>query len=326
VLVPRPVRRFTPIALCVMVVLLTARSLAAWNAIGHETIARIAWDNMTPVARAKAVALLRAAPPDAGIRELEPPDTGAVAVRKEPNGGDVRGRELFTQTAFWADIVRDTSARERRAKYHHPLWHYRDLFFEQDSVGGPTRDRPDKTPADTNAVERLGTLERELADASRSDADRAIALAWIIHLVGDIHQPLHASARITAARPNGDAGGNGFRLGERASLHGYWDNIISDVNPNTTGVPADVYIGRLASEIESRQPRRTFVSRLEPGQYDAWGRESFATTKRDLYAHGLVEGQEPPESYRRRAYAIAEPAAALAGYRLAELLNRILAR
>ena len=62
------------------------------------------------------------------------------------------------------------------------------------------------------AVDKLQDFDKVIRDASASDKDKAIAIAWIMHLAGDIHQPLHTSARVTDLEPKGDQGGNLFLL------------------------------------------------------------------------------------------------------------------
>lgn len=279
--------------------------LHAWDAAGHQVIARIAWDNMTPAARQKAVALLRSAPPDAGLANLSADD-----------------RELFLKASTWPDIVRDKAFPAREAKYHHGSWHYINFFWEQ-AADGSVRDRTDLRPASENAVERLGKLDAALGDPGRSNAERAVDLAWVLHLAGDIHQPLHASARVTPEEPEGDRGGNLFKLDPKGEedLHWFWDSILVRRHPRE-GMDEARYVERWASKIERRQPRGRFAGRLEPGRYEAWAREGFATTKRVVYPRTLQRGVEPSGSYQRKAYRTAEPALALAGYRLAEVLNR----
>jgi len=184
----------------------------AWDATGHEVIARIAWDAMKPETRAKAVALLEAAPPDADLASLLPTDGRPLAVRE---------RELVELASTWPDIVRDKNVPQRFEKYHHGTWHYINHFWEQ-GPNGP-RDRTDLQPDPENVVERLHHFERSLADASRPAAERAIDLAWVLHLVGDVHQFLHTSARVSPEALQGDQGGNLVKISDQETLHWYWD-------------------------------------------------------------------------------------------------------
>ena len=290
-----------------------ARPALAWDAFGHEVIARIAWEHMRPETRAKAVALLEAAPPDADLASLLPRDGRPLAERE---------RELFERAATWPDIVRDEAFPARHEKYHHSTWHYTNFYWELDQNGRP-RDVDRLHPEDVNIVERLHALERSAADPSRDTSLRAIDLAWLLHLGGDIHQPLHNSARVTASEPEGDRGGNLFLLKGDETLHWYWDSVLSKTFRRHLFESEEERVGRVARAVQQHYPRSTFADRLEPGRYEEWSREGFATSKSAVYK-GVERGKEPSRSYRTTAFEIAEPAVALAGYRLAELLERVL--
>jgi hypothetical protein len=68
------------------------------------------------------------------------------------------------------------------------------------------------------------------ASSGASDDVRSYDLVWILHLVGDAHQPLRGSGRYTRQIPNGDAGGNAEQVipatGETVALHAYWDSLF----------------------------------------------------------------------------------------------------
>jgi hypothetical protein len=158
--------------------------------------------------------------------------------------------------------------------------------------------------------------------------DRAIALAWILHLVGDIHQPLHTSGRITP-RPDeqkGDQGGNLFLLQAEPRtlrLHAYWDSILDRSTPRHNGGSQSDYVARLANAVMQKHPRAAMLPRLRPAEYEAWAREGLATTKATVYPATLKRGELPSEDYRVLAFSIAQQAIARAGYRLGDLLNRM---
>jgi len=290
-----------------------APPVRAWDATGHEVIARIAWDVMKPETRAKAVALLEAAPPDADLASLLPAD-GPQAVRE---------RQLFELASTWADIVRDKNVPARLEKYHHGKWHYINHFWEQ-GADGSARDRTDLAPDPENVVERLHNYEQTLGDTSRPAAERAIDLAWVLHLVGDIHQPLHSSARVTADLPQGDQGGNLVKITDQESLNWYWDQLVSKTYPKKASESQEAYVTRVARAFEKRFPASSLRARLDAGRFEDWMQAGYATSKTSVYP-GVVPGQEPSKRYRRRAFRTVEPRIALAGYRLADFLDRALA-
>ncbi len=294
-------------------------SAHAWNETGHKVVSRIAWEYMTPQTRAKVIALLVSAPSDADIANLLATDARPQAVRE---------REFFLRASTWADMMRDWKFSARREKYHKSPWHYINFFWESAPDGTP-RDRADMKPEPENLVERLQHLQSVLADTGQEQSDRAIALAWVLHLVGDIHQPLHNSARVTATEPAGDRGGNLFALdttGVRVrNLHSYWDGILNLTFSQKPVESDEVFINRMAQSIVVHYPKAKMQSRLKPGEFEAWAKEGDANAKNAVYPSWLRRYEMPPEKYRKHAYQVAEPALALAGYRLAEMLNRLFA-
>jgi hypothetical protein len=286
----------------------------AWDATGHEVVARIAWEAMKPETRARAVALLKAAPPDADLASLLPDDHRPLAVRE---------RQLFELASTWPDIVRDKAFPERMEKYNQPDWHHTDFFFEQPGPGAPPKERPDLTASPENVVEKLHQLEARLGDAGRPAAERAVDLAWVLHLVGDIHQPLHACSRVTPDSPKGDHGGGDFKL-DADSLHWWWDQAISRSFAKKPGQSQEAYVGRVAHLLEARTPRRSRLRDLQPDRFEDWARRGYETCRRSVYPASLRPGVAPPADYADSAVRIAAPAVALAGYRLAEMLDRLL--
>jgi hypothetical protein len=301
----------------------------AWNATGHQVVARIAWHTMTPAVRQRVVALLEAAPSDACLVDMLPADARPLAARR---------RDFFLDASTWADIVRPGENDTRPCiRFSRPEWHYINYFWQ--GVSGATgtdlpTDRSDLTPPTGNVVEQLPLLRAFAACATphcgTTAADRAIALAWILHLVGDMHQPLHTQARITSQpnEQNGDQGGNLFVLQTGPPvlrLHGYWDGIVDKSVPRLDDESRQEYVGRVAARVSRKHPRVAALARLRPGDFNAWAREGYEIAKMSVYPAALKRGELPGEDYRLQAFRIAEQAIALAGYRLGDLLNRMFA-
>ncbi len=293
---------------------------AGWDPNGHRVVARIAWDAMQPATRERAVAILAAAPGDADLASLLPSDGRPAAVRQ---------RELFELAATWADLVRDAGHPQRMARYNHPPWHYVDWFWQVAAAGpwtGVARDRLDLPASPENVIERLRLFAAHLADPRQLPAQKALDLAWVLHLVGDIHMPLHAASRVTAEEPQGDRGGLLFKLDPvHASLHWYWDSILTISYPRQPQESDADYIGRLAARVTALHPPAGTAARLDLLHFEAWANDGYDTVKARVYSPLLVRGQEPPETYRQLAADVAQPAIALAGYRLAALLDALLA-
>jgi hypothetical protein len=293
--------------------LVAAVPAAAWSDAGHRTAAAIAWEHMSPEARRQAVALLLAAPADSGIRDLLP-------ARGAP---DERRRQLFLAAATWPDRIKRTGS-----PYEHSGWHYVNVFWREGPDGEP-RAVPELRSAPQNVVERIGALSRSLADRGAPPAQRALDLAWLLHLVGDVHHPLHTAARVTG-RPGeerGDRGGNAFELhrerggDDRWNLHLYWDRILDLARPRRTGESRAEWIDRLAAEAVRTEGVEDFELRsMNPR---SWAAEGVELAQTEVY-RGVERFHEPSSEYRQRVLEDSRIAIARAGYRLADLLESAL--
>jgi S1/P1 nuclease len=314
--------------LTALLLFLPAGTVRAWDAIGHQLIARIAWDQLTPATKTKVIALLQTAPDDACLLGLFPNDARPL---------DVREREFFVRSSTWPDLVRPASPDDTRPciRFHHADWHFINFFWE--GISGATdksapRDRDDIAIPPINGVERV-TLFRSNPPCATGSCDppaeeRPMLPAWIIHIVGDLHQPLHTSARVTTRTDElqGDRGGGRFNLGtaeQPFSLHSYWDGIVKFSIRRKQGESEHAYVERLAAQFAAQHPPSAFSGRLQPGDVKAWSLEGFVTTKATIYPATLQRGQLPDEQYRTATLAHARQAIALAGYRLADLLNAL---
>ena len=307
-----------PLALITAVTTLATASVATvataarrWNATGHEVIASIAWNHLTPQARTRAVQLLRNGPPEAHLGDAEP-TSGSSAERE---------KALFVHTSLWADQIKGRSAPNHA--YDRPVWHYTDYYWREQN--GKIVLVPELKPDPENALERLALLPGVLSSGA-PDSARAVALAWIEHLVGDVHQPLHLSARVTAESPKGDRGGNDLKLaGTQSNLHSYWDGILDILEKPPAGDRSG-YVDGWAAKIEKELPISTFTKAELDAEPEAWGKESLTLAEELLYPATLVAGTAPSDAYKSTAGQAGKRRIALAGYRLATVLNRLLAK
>lgn len=306
-----------------VVALAAAPQAAAWEGAGHQVVAAIAWEAMRPETRARAVELLAAAPEASGLAEMAL--AGAPAGAPAGATAGEAGRRHFLLASTWPDEVRRTD-RGRAT------WHWVNRFW-RDTPAGPVEVPPPFEQPAENVLERLQALPAILGDPRAPAGERAVALAWLLHLVGDVHQPLHTSARITSHpdERRGDRGGNTFELhvvdrasGERLELHAYWDRLLSANLPRRPGESTAAWIDRAAAEL-ARRHSRSSLGDLAPGDFEAWVEEGFATARDTVYRHGLRRHRRPPERYRRAAWSAAAPALVRAGHRLAALLDEALA-
>ena len=289
----------------------------AWDETGHKITAYIAWQRMTPDVREKVIKILLAAPEDSQIGTFYLPYGSRTA--------EARKREYFMLMATWADIVRDTRFDVRSKKYNNGIGHYADTFWQW----------KDGKVVFVDNVEAGGLALQKLIDfdkiirGSASDSDKAIAIVWLEHLIGDIHQPLHTSGKVTDANPKGDQGGNLFLLtpkgtprDKQENLHHFWDAIIGINLPNAKDQCDADYLDPIAQDILKLYPSDKLKDQMNDGKFDVWAKESleFATT--EVYKD-VTWFELPSDKYKKKAFEISRQRLALAGYRMGDLFNEV---
>lgn len=286
----------------------------AWDPLGHMLTMKIACGELTPKAREQLDAAI------ARFNAKENPDAPYDAVT----------------AACWMD-----DARSRTKDFNE--WHYVNLPFTREGTPLPagSREKPD-------VIWAIGQSEAIVKGVVEDPAiDRDQALVMLLHLVGDIHQPLHTAA-------NNDFGGNKVRLAnlkdqevdllfsKGANLHFYWDSAYRrEFKDGEAAVScaAPLYLReapvaghRAAAELVDREaaglrkkyPPDSFGS-VSGGDAPAWALESHALGY-DL-AYGKLPAGSPvvlDKDYVEASRSCAEKRIALAGYRIAALLNRLL--
>jgi hypothetical protein len=155
-----------------------------------------------------------------------------------------------------------------------------------------------------------------------------MALCWIFHLVGDVHQPLHSTALFTPQFPQGDRGGTRFFIrasagGSTISLHKLWDGFIQ-------GSTRFNSVNNRANALRAKPEfRRNALQELSEPLFSRWASvESFGLAKAVVYRNGSLQGSTNknngavlPGNYISSSQPIAERRAMLAGYRLADILR-----
>ena len=156
----------------------------------------------------------------------------------------------------------------RYEKYNHGPWRYADIFWKQ--IGGKAEMTENRSEG--LAIAKLYDFEKNTKDNSVSDADKAINLAWFLHVAGDVHNPLHNASSITDVDPKGDSGDNLFlpspagavAAENRVDRHSYWDSVLRRNAPreNTTG-DGD-YITQMAEKIIKKPSSAAMKERSGP--------------------------------------------------------------
>jgi hypothetical protein len=134
-----------------------------------------------------------------------------------------RDEMLFMLAARWADDIRMKDRSQNRGP-----WHYINLPFKPDGEPDSVKAKPPGTVNIVTALNENGHIVRSQSDPQK----RAIALTWLFHLFGDIHQPLHTTALFTVDYPDGDRGGNEICARpapnrKAIDLHRFWDGVIT---------------------------------------------------------------------------------------------------
>ncbi len=318
---------------------LPAAPTAAWNPPGHMIIALVAYDLMDPAAREQALALLHAHP-------RYEDHFGRAAQWEIASATDAEREEwLFAYAATWPDVVRSANGRVTREDvqaYNRTWWHFVDepIYLNADEAAklAPTvtfnrsRELPvDADDPDMNVIQALKNSARIVGDKTAPAELRSVHLCWLLHLVGDSHQPLHSSALMTTRRyPGGDHGGNYLFAARGYTLHAYWDEIISNEETYETN---RLLARELAKNAELAAAGEEAAKSLDPG---AWIDQGHELAKKYVYAPAVMEkvaareghthlgALNLPQEYEADAEAVAERQAAIAAHRLAALLTQLL--
>jgi S1/P1 nuclease len=273
-----------------------------WSDGGHEIVAAIAYSRLNSRAKAEVDRLLAVPVSPAG--------------RPEPSDPAQR----FMHAAHWADDV-------KRILPETADEHFIDQPFSPD--GTPL---PADLPKSDNILVALRWYVLALQIGS-NDSEKARALRFVIHLVGDIHQPLHGSTRVTRALPEGDRGGNDFMVNVRdpnggthpVKLHIYWDGGLGTFpngGPNFSPPPDGEIPPAMATVLHGHPSSDAQIAAGGPFNYQGWAAES-----KDLGIHIAYDDLPPngtvSRSYQEAGVEVARRRVAWAGYRLANLLDAI---
>ena len=259
--------------------------LAAWGGQGHRLVGLIAADRLTPIARRNVTWLLE--------------------------------RQTLADVASWADQQRGDTVQTG-------LWHYLNI---PPDAGGYERDRDCPPQAGVErgsrgdrwrdcAVDRILYFEQRTADTTLDRADRATALKYLVHFVGDLHQPFHA---LGVGHGGNDItvvvfGSSNCGTDDRPSpcnLHAVWDSRLI----GRRGLEEASYLAALGKLIGDKH-----LDARPLGTPAEWAVESWSAAKVAL----LPSGGAVDETYYTAQIPVVDERLALAGVRLAAVLNRTL--
>jgi hypothetical protein len=280
---------------------LTNTRALAWNALGHQLIAQIAYNQLSS-------------------------DKQSLLNRYNQAIDD----SSFVDSATWMD--RQFSPDYRWLK---PL-HYIDIPYTTDGTAV-------EKESENNAVSAITEALAILKDENASLDKKALYLRILIHVVGDIHQPMHAISRFSRRFPNGDKGGNLFKLNNNpvaSNLHAYWDKgggflVPNKKNKKRISKKKDPYAYAYTAVFK----RKTLDKTIQTGAYaieemypcqaggsieldpNKWAEESWNIAVNQAYK--IRYHQKPKRPYQKMVKQVSKQRIALAGCRLAVLLNSI---
>jgi hypothetical protein len=275
-------------ALCGMVALLAFASPAhAYWEYGHESVARVAWEQMRPDTRRQVAALLRQG------RLLETPECPVRTIE---------------QASVWADCVKPLG--DRFAYVY--SWHYQNVDvckpFDLKSAC-----------KDGNCVSaQIERNARLLADPKVPTRERLMALALLVHFMGDLHQPMHAG-------DHQDLGGNRVAanygiVGGRANLHSIWDGWLAEraISTPPSGPSA------ILAQIPAAERERIASGTVEDWSREMWGKArdlAYKTLVGDPCGAGPVERPTLTEAQVRELIPEVRTDVVEGGIRLARLID-----
>lgn len=298
----------------------------AWNGRGHMIVAAVAWTHLTPATQARVSVLL-------GQNPNYTDWTNGVS----PSQKD---QIAFVIAATWPDFIKHAAGYQNDGEeptdpgaaqnigysdhLMHRYWHFIDMPFSPDNT-------PLVQPKAPNAQTQIEAFRSTIGSTTAGDDVKSYDLVWLEHLVGDVHQPLHATSRFTHTFVEGDRGGNLVCLGTtlattssgqkkcKAELHAFWDDALGLQTKNVSD--ADNALKAIAMAQSLSAADAALASDADDGH---WIEESFQTAQSDVYKTPIKKGMGPyslTATYRANARKIAKVRAELAGERLANLLN-----
>lgn len=288
---------------------------AAWGDLEHMMVAAIAYDRLTPEVREKVAALLRLNPQYASwVADVSGQEARIAFLRASRWPDDIKSDRSYKQDGEQGGNRSSGETAARNIGYTdqlmHKYWHFVDLPFSPDNTALVD-------PPVPNARTQIALFRTVLTSTAASRDLKSYDLVWLIHLVADVHQPLHATSRFDKAHLTGDDGGNRVFVCstpclKQEKLHSFWDHVL--------GVSTDIALAiEKAKQLPAADPQLALIS-----DENVWIGESFEAAQAQVYVPPIGTGVGPYEvsdDYKEMAQALARQRLALAGARLANLLN-----
>ena len=306
---------------------LCARPARAWDDFGHMEVAAAAFKKLHATTKQNVARLLK----------MNPRYTNWIVGARR---GD-EDRMAFMRAATWADSIKidprykdDTPAAPTAGQnvgygdlLRHGYWHFVAQPFSPDRTALVPAPAP-------NVATQIAAFRTALAAAGTGDDVKSYDLVWLLHLVGDVHQPLHCVSRYDAGDVQGDRGGNLVRImgntpppvcddprycpfGPPNELHALYDDIAG----------AGYAVGPV-EEAAARLPEAD-AKLAAVSDEKVWIQEGFDLAQSSVYVLPIGVGPGPfsiTPAYQKAAADLGRRRIALAAARLANLLNTALGK
>lgn len=325
--------RYSTLLLCIVIQLCLGSPALAWDATAHRLSVYTAWEALTPAERSKLSKILEKHP------RFEEDFLDVMPANVMVGSETTQARWLLGQAGVWPDLTRGLD-EEAQIRYNRPNWHWIDGVWIRGSAAqgnvyvgaellpsihgealAPIEDQADVD----NVVLAIEYNQKVLLDKLSSPEAKAVALCWLLHLIGDIHQPLHSGSLVSSSLyKTGDSGGNGIAIRDGDNLHSTWDRALRNQ-------PFDDTLRRMNSTVRSTDLSEVSLN------IDVWLQESRQLLSEFVYPDEIKaevlrserRGTPMPtialdEDYIGNMQAYAEDRLTLAGTRLLLSLRNIL--
>jgi len=327
---PGSMKRFT---LTTVTVLVVSSPVLAWHDAGHKIIASIAFRQLAPAQQTALVTLLK-----------EHPRYQDEFVDKIPEDLDraFLNEWIVQQAAIFPDDA-NSYPEELRKKYYHLQWHFinsPEFLTEADRLAlKPEADlnlsltAPKVLDENSNVVQVIRVARRTLANKDTDVSERALLLSWLIHTVGDVHQPLHSTMLFSQELfPRGDRGGNRIITVQMGNLHAVWDDFpggrekFQPLRNRSIALLADGALVELGKQAAQDLDEETWLKESRALATNlVYDSEVMAALRHLEATKGDIEKQplDLSEDYLRAGAAAAEKRVVQAGFRLGAILSQL---
>lgn len=275
-------------ALSLFFLIFIINPLIAWHDAGHMIVANVAYKNLDPKLVGKFDSLI------------------------SKYSRDYPKSDNFVTASVWPDDIKAHGIN------FYNQWHYHDKYFSSDGT---------TLPKSYNSGKAYTMLKKHLdlfMSDKTTDYEKAFSLKFIIHIYGDLHQPMHNASRVSKYYPRGDLGGNFFKINDPdyKNLHSLWDSGLKGLpeihRPMTEHDKFS--LEGYSDNIMNLYPLHYFSDDVLNASYKKWQEEHIKILENNVYIN-IDYNQKPSSDYLKNNAEIIKKQLVLGGYRLANTLN-----